>query len=240
MEVKLSQPLLPLRDIVVFPSMVIPLFVGRDKSINALNEVMKNDKKIILVTQKNSEVDDPKQNDIFSYGCESSILQLLKLPDGTVIVLVEGKKRVKILNYETNNKDYFTCDAQTSEDVNISKDLEQYASGLIKKFEKLQVLSKKDFNDSEKKKNFSDFLFSVFSPSPTHILAQSFLLNHLCSPIQAQPLCCEFSFAENSNYPEVTYSYILHRFLASAYMVYTYGFVKSFANDTRATKRCEV
>ena len=79
MEVKVTEPLLPLRDIVVFPSMVIPLFVGRDKSITALNEVMKGDKKIVLVTQKNSEVDDPKKNDVFSYGCESNILQLLKL-----------------------------------------------------------------------------------------------------------------------------------------------------------------
>ena len=66
MEVKITQPLLPLRDIVVFPSMVIPLFVGRDKSITALNEAMKGNKKIILTTQKNSEVDDPKKNDIFS------------------------------------------------------------------------------------------------------------------------------------------------------------------------------
>ena len=97
---------------------------------------------------------------------------------------------------------------------------------------------KKDFNDSEKKKNFSYFLFSVFSPSPTHILAQSFLPNHLCSPIQAQPLCCEFSFAENSNYPEVTYSYILHRSLASAYRVHKYGFIKTFANETRNRKNC--
>ena len=72
MEVKFNSALLPLRDIVVFPHMVIPLFVGRDKSITALNEVMKKDKKIILVTQKNSEVDDPKKNDIFNYGCESS------------------------------------------------------------------------------------------------------------------------------------------------------------------------
>ena len=78
MEVKQNLPLLPLRDIVVFPSMVIPLFVGRDKSITALNEVMKNNKKIILVTQKNSEVDDPKKNDLFTFGCESTILQLLK------------------------------------------------------------------------------------------------------------------------------------------------------------------
>ena len=77
MEVKISLPLLPLRDIVVFPSMVIPLFVGRDKSISALNEVMKKDKKIILVTQKNSEIDDPKKTDVFMYGCEGSILQLL-------------------------------------------------------------------------------------------------------------------------------------------------------------------
>ena len=79
MEVKFNSALLPLRDIVVFPNMVIPLFVGRDKSITALNEVMKKDKKIVLVTQKNSDVDDPKKNDIFNYGCESSILQLLKI-----------------------------------------------------------------------------------------------------------------------------------------------------------------
>ena len=96
MDIKNSLPILPLRDIVVFPSMVIPLFVGRDKSITALNEATKNDKKIVLITQKNSEVDDPKKNDVFSYGCESNILQLLKLPDGTVKVLVEGIKRVKI------------------------------------------------------------------------------------------------------------------------------------------------
>ena len=79
MDVKIERPLLPLRDIIVFPNMVIPLFVGRDKSISALNEVMRKDKKIILVTQKNSEIDDPKKNDIFMYGCECNILQLLNL-----------------------------------------------------------------------------------------------------------------------------------------------------------------
>ena len=105
MNVKLNLPLLPLRDIVVFPSMVIPLFVGRDKSINALNDVMGSEKKILLVTQKNSETDDPKRNDIFNYGCESRILQLLKLPDGTVKVLVEGIKRVKILEINQSNKE---------------------------------------------------------------------------------------------------------------------------------------
>ena len=108
MDVKFTLPLLPLRDIVVFPSMVIPLFVGRDKSISALNEVMKSDKKIILVTQKNSEVDDPKKNDVFLYGCETQILQLLKLPDGTVKVLVEGNKRVKILDF-TDEEKFNSC-----------------------------------------------------------------------------------------------------------------------------------
>jgi len=77
-------PTLPLRDIVVFPGMIIPLFVGRDKSIKALNEVMRTDKKIILVTQKNAEIDDPSDKDLYSIGCGSKILQLLKLPDGTV------------------------------------------------------------------------------------------------------------------------------------------------------------
>ena len=87
-------PCLPLRDIVVFPGMIVPLFVGRDKSINSLNEVMKTNKKIILVTQKNAEVDNPKEENLYSFGCESKILQLLKLPDGTVKVLVEGIDRV--------------------------------------------------------------------------------------------------------------------------------------------------
>ena len=90
------KPLLPLRDIVIFPSMVVPLFVGREKSIKALQEVMKTDKSIVLVTQKNSEVDDPIGKDLYQYGCLSKVLQLLKLPDGTVKVLVEGEKRIKI------------------------------------------------------------------------------------------------------------------------------------------------
>jgi ATP-dependent Lon protease len=98
-------PVLPLRDIVVFPNMVVPLFVGRDKSIKALNEVMKSNKKIILITQKNAEIDDPKDEDLYRYGCESKILQLLKLPDGTVKVLVEGIEKVKITEYQ-DNKDF--------------------------------------------------------------------------------------------------------------------------------------
>ena len=92
-----TKPLLPLRDIVIFPSMVVPLFVGREKSIKALQEVMKSDKSIVLVAQKNSEVDEPENKDLYGFGCLSKVLQLLKLPDGTVKVLIEGIKRVKIL-----------------------------------------------------------------------------------------------------------------------------------------------
>ena len=143
MDVKIILPLLPLRDIVVFPSMVIPLFVGRDKSISALNEVMKKDKKIILVTQKNSEIDDPKKTDIFMYGCEGSILQLLKLPDGTVKVLVEGIKRVKILDFKDNEK-FITCEYAHYNDV-VTKDEDLYplAATALRRLEKLTSINKK-------------------------------------------------------------------------------------------------
>ena len=148
MEVKFNSALLPLRDIVVFPHMVIPLFVGRDKSITALNEVMKKDKKIILVTQKNSEVDDPKKNDIFNYGCESSILQLLKLPDGTVKVLVEGISRVKINEFQDNNE-FLSCSYEKlSEMINKDEDLMPLALNSIKKLEKLTSINKKISNET--------------------------------------------------------------------------------------------
>jgi len=143
MDVKFSLPLLPLRDIVVFPSMVIPLFVGRDKSITALNEVMKGDKKIVLVTQKNSEVDDPKKNDVFSYGCESSILQLLKLPDGTVKVLVEGNKRVKIVDFKDDEK-FIKCAYEHQKDIlNKDEDLLPLSLTAVKRLEKLTSINKK-------------------------------------------------------------------------------------------------
>ena len=150
MDVKITLPLLPLRDIVVFPSMVIPLFVGRDKSISALNEVMKKDKKIILVTQKNSEIDDPKKTDIFMYGCEGSILQLLKLPDGTVKVLVEGIKRVKILDFKDNDK-FITCDYTPYNNIinkEKSEDLYPLAATAIRRMEKLTSINKKISNET--------------------------------------------------------------------------------------------
>ncbi len=148
MEIKQELPLLPLRDIVVFPSMVIPLFVGRDKSITALNEVMKDGKKIILVTQKNSEVDDPKKNDIFNYGCESNILQLLKLPDGTVKVLVEGIKRVKINDFIDNSK-YITCKFENlNDEIENIDELTILATTALKRLEKLSSINKKISNET--------------------------------------------------------------------------------------------
>ncbi len=148
MEKTNSKPLLPLRDIVIFPSMVVPLFVGREKSIKALQEVMKTDKSIVLVAQKNSEIDDPEDKDIYSYGCLSKVLQLLKLPDGTVKVLVEGEKRVKILNVIKEDSNFLSCDTKIVEDTNKTKESEMYAHSLLKKFEKLLILNKRDLADS--------------------------------------------------------------------------------------------
>ena len=143
MDIKVTLPLLPLRDIVVFPSMVIPLFVGRDKSITALNEVMKGDKKIVLVTQKNSEVDDPKKNDVFTYGCESNILQLLKLPDGTVKVLVEGINRCQKVK-PINEKLFMKFQVNVIEPISLNANDEKNLIHFIKsKFSDFIKLTKK-------------------------------------------------------------------------------------------------
>jgi len=145
-----KKPLLPLRDIVIFPSVVVPLFVGRKKSIRALEEVMKTDKSIVLVTQKNSEVDDPQEKDIFSFGCLSKILQLLKLPDGTVKVLVEGLSRAKVKEISDENKRYLSCEIENIDNEKETEENKLYAINLIKKFEKLSSLSKKDSIDFTK------------------------------------------------------------------------------------------
>src|SRR3954452_5975736 len=97
---------LPLRDIVVFPHMIVPLFVGREKSVRALEDVMKDDKQILLVTQKNASQDDPTPSDIYSVGTIGTVLQLQKLPDGTVKVLVEGDQRAAISKFSEND-DFF-------------------------------------------------------------------------------------------------------------------------------------
>jgi ATP-dependent Lon protease len=136
-------PTLPLRDIVIFPAMIIPLFVGRDKSIKALNEVMKTNKKIILVTQKNAEIDDPNVENLYSYGCESKILQLLKLPDGTVKVLAEGVNRVKILECK-NDSEYLTSSVEIVKDkIESVEDTLAFSIAIVRKLEKLTSLNKK-------------------------------------------------------------------------------------------------
>ena len=140
-------PLLPLRDIVVFPQMIVPLFVGREKSIKALNEVMRTNKKIILVTQKNSEIDEPGQKDIYSIGCESKILQLLKLPDGTVKVLIEGVSRVKILECNVD-KEYLLCATEIIKDkAEVNEDLLAFSTAIVRKLERLSNTNKKITGD---------------------------------------------------------------------------------------------
>ena len=148
MEIKKNLPLLPLRDIVVFPSMVVPLFVGRDKSITALNEAMKSEKKIVLVTQKNSEIDDPKKTDVFMYGCESNILQLLKLPDGTVKILVEGTRRVKLIDLKDDEQFLVSTYEAQNDVLTKDEDLLPLAITAFRKLEKLNTVNKKIANET--------------------------------------------------------------------------------------------
>jgi len=104
-------PVLALRDVVVYPHMVIPLFVGREKSIKCLEAAMDKDKQIFLVAQKDATVDEPEQDDIYRVGTIATVLQLLKLPDGTVKVLVEGTQRAKLESF-IDNEDFFVANAQ--------------------------------------------------------------------------------------------------------------------------------
>src|SRR6266699_4750426 len=105
-----AYPVLALRNVVAFPHMIVPLFVGREKSIRALEEVMRSDTFMLLATQKNASDDDPATDAIFEVGTLASVLQLLKLPDGTVKVLVEGAERAKIVKY-TDRTDYYEAEA---------------------------------------------------------------------------------------------------------------------------------
>ncbi|HEY1721307.1 MAG TPA: endopeptidase La [Magnetospirillaceae bacterium] len=136
-------PVLPLRDIVVFPHMIVPLFVGREKSVRALEDVMREDKQILLVTQKNAAQDDPTENDIYRVGTISTVLQLLKLPDGTVKVLVEGGSRAKITSF-TDNQTFFQVFAEATPEVpGQSQELEALARSVVAQFEQYIKLNKK-------------------------------------------------------------------------------------------------
>jgi ATP-dependent Lon protease len=136
-------PVLPLRDIVVFPYMIVPLFVGREKSINALDEVMRTDKQILLVAQKNAGDDEPELDAIYSMGTLASVLQLLKLPDGTVKVLVEGTSRASIKRY-TSNDAFFEAEIERVEETTGSQDeIEALARSTVAQFESYVKLNKK-------------------------------------------------------------------------------------------------
>jgi ATP-dependent Lon protease len=134
---------LPLRDIVVFPHMIVPLFVGREKSVRALEAVMKEDKQILLVAQKNAAQDEPSADDIFRIGTVSTILQLLKLPDGTVKVLVEGGRRAKITSF-TETENFFEALTEPMPDQDSDKaELEALGRTVISQFEQYIKLNKK-------------------------------------------------------------------------------------------------
>jgi ATP-dependent Lon protease len=136
-------PVLPLRDIVVFPHMIVPLFVGREKSINALEEVMRSDKQILLATQKDAGDDDPAPGAIYDIGTLATVLQLLKLPDGTVKVLVEGKDRAQIVRY-TDRQNYFEAEGRILAEVAGEEvEIEALSRSVISEFENYVKLNKK-------------------------------------------------------------------------------------------------
>ncbi|WP_166142713.1 endopeptidase La [Methylosinus sp. RM1] len=138
-----SYPVLPLRDIVVFPHMIVPLFVARDKSIRALEEVTKSERLILLATQKNAGDDDPAPDAIYSIGTLASVLQLLKLPDGTVKVLVEGVGRAKVRNY-TRVDEYHEADAEAlGDEIDQPVEVEALGRSVIAEFDSYVKLNKK-------------------------------------------------------------------------------------------------
>ncbi len=138
-----TSPVLPLRDVVVYPHMVIPLFVGREKSIHALEQAMEDNKQILLVAQKNAAQDDPTVEDMYRVGTLSTILQLLKLPDGTVKVLVEGVKRAKILHF-VGTQDYFAAQIHPIESEPVDeREAEALTRSVLTQFEQYVKLNKK-------------------------------------------------------------------------------------------------
>lgn len=136
-------PLLPLRDVVIFPHMVAPLFVGREKSIRALEEAMKKDKEILLSAQKDAKTNDPNEEDIYKIGTIGTIVQMLRLPDGTVKVLVEGKRRARILRYIPNPSFFLVEAERVSEDENVGVETEALIRTLVTAFENYVKLNKK-------------------------------------------------------------------------------------------------
>jgi ATP-dependent Lon protease len=138
-----TYPVLPLRDIVVFPHMIVPLFVGRDKSVNALEDVMHDDKQVLLLAQKNAAEDDPTVDDIYEVGTVATVLQLLKLPDGTVKVLVEGGQRARIASYLDNDKFFEARAVLLDEPESDAQELEALSRSVVSQFDQYIKLNKK-------------------------------------------------------------------------------------------------
>lgn len=138
-----NYPVLPLRDIVVFPHMIVPLFVGREKSIRALEEVIGTDRQILLVTQKNATDDDPQPSAIFDVGTAANVLQLLKLPDGTVKVLVEGRSRARIEEYTDREEFYEAAAVVLAEPEEDAVEIEAMSRSVVSEFENYVKLNKK-------------------------------------------------------------------------------------------------
>ena len=136
-------PILPLRDIVVFPHMVAPLFVGRKQSVNALNNVMSGDKKIFLLTQKNSDVDIPEEKDLYNFGTVAKVLQLLKLPDGTLKVLVEGLYRAKVEKLKVNKEFTLATFSEVKEIIKKTANTKALQKLVTEHFEEYQKINKK-------------------------------------------------------------------------------------------------
>ena len=138
-----TMPVLPLRDVVVFPYMVMPLFVGRAKSISALEEAMNDNKQLLLVSQKQADLEEPKIDDLFDVGTIANIIQLLKLPDGTVKVLVEGQQRAKITNIEESEKGFSAKISLIETTYGDAKELDVVKSAVLSEFENYLALNKK-------------------------------------------------------------------------------------------------
>jgi ATP-dependent Lon protease len=136
-------PVLPLRDIVVFPHMIVPLFVGRDKSVRALEDVMQDDKQVLLLAQKNAAEDDPTVDDIYEVGTVATVLQLLKLPDGTVKVLVEGGQRARVTGYVENDKFFEAQATLLDEPESDDQELEALSRSVVTQFDQYIKLNKK-------------------------------------------------------------------------------------------------
>ena len=136
-------PVLPLRDIVVFPHMIVPLFVGREKSVRALEDVMKDDKQILLIAQRNAADDDPSSDDIYEVGTISTVLQLLKLPDGTVKVLVEGVARARVIRFSENDEFFEVYADVMPEKESEEAEIEALSRSVISQFEQYLKLNKK-------------------------------------------------------------------------------------------------